>query len=165
MWQLLIPRIMKTKESRILFLCLILCLLDTTTKAQNASSEATMETRSSIPGAGYDCLGVWKMISSALHEVKNGVFECKIELPPEACGGAIPPSIYGPSIIFRNFTANYLVLQLDINELIPESKLAGSLVTYELVVPKWVDNWGRPSPSQTGIICHYHIEVRLNNLF
>lgn len=69
---------MKTKESRILFLCLILYLLETTTKAQNASSEATMETRSSIPGAGYDCLGVWKMISSALHEVKNGVFDVRL---------------------------------------------------------------------------------------
>lgn len=156
---------MKTSKSRIFFLCLILCLLGTTIKAQSVSPEATIETKSPIPGSGYDCLGVWKMISPAFHEVKNSVFECKIELPPESLGSAGYTYIYGPSIISRNFTGNYLVLQLDIKELIPESKITGGLVTYELVVPKWVDTWGRPASSGTGIICHYHIEVRLNNLY
>lgn len=156
---------METKKSRIFFLCLILCLLGTTIKAQDVSSERTVETKGSIPGSGYDCLGVWKMISPAPHDVKNGVFECKIALPPESVGSPSYTSIYGPSIIFRSITGNDIVLQLDIKELIPESKVTGGLVTYELVVPKWVDGWGRPMPPGSGIICHYHIELRLNNLY
>lgn len=155
---------MKTKDL-FFFFYVFLYLQGATIKAQNVSSEKTVETRGSIPGSGYDCLGVWKMLSPAPHDVINGVFECKIELPPESYGGAISPSIYGPSIIFKHFTTNCLVLQLDIKELLPESKLTGGLVTYEMVVPKWVDNWGRPMPPNTGIICHYHIEFRLNNLY
>lgn len=124
-----------------------------------------MGTKSPIPGTGYDCLGVWKMISPAPHNVKNGLFECKIDLPVESVSGAGYTYIYGPSIISRNFTGNYLVLQLDITELLPESKITGGLVTYELVVPKWIDTWGRPMPPNQGIICHYHIELRLNNLY
>lgn len=155
---------MKTKRVRTFFLCLILCLLRTTIEAQYVSIEREIETKISISGSGYDCLGVWKMISPAPFDVKNGVFECKIELPPESKGG-YHSYIYGPSIIFCNFTGNNLVLQLDINELLPESKATGGLVTYELVVPKWIDTWGRPAPPGTGIICHYHIELRLNNLY
>nr|WP_129731185.1 hypothetical protein [Parabacteroides goldsteinii] len=156
---------MKTKKLRTLFLCLTYCLLGVITKAQSVSSEETIETKSSIPGSGYDCLGVWRMISPSPHEVINGVFKCRIDLPPESKGTPQYSYLYGPSIVYRNFSSNYIDLHLDINELIPESKVTGGLVTYELVVPKWVDIWGRPASSGSGIICHYHIEVRLNGLY
>lgn len=156
---------MKSKKMKVFFSCFVLCLLVTTINAQSTYSKAAVETQGPMPGSGYDCLGVWKMISPAPHDVRNGVFECRIALPPESVGGASYSYIYGPSIIFRSFTGNDLVLQLDVKELIPESKVTGGLVTYELVVPKWVDIWGRPTPPGTGNICHYHIEVRLNNLY
>lgn len=155
---------MKSKKMKVFFSCFVLCLLATTIKAQSTYSKATVETQGSIPGSGYDCLGVWKMISPSPHDIKNGVFECRIDLPPES-SGRYWSYIYGPSIIFRSFTSNYLDLKLDMRELIPESKITGGLVTYELVVPKWVDNFGNPVPPETGVLCHYHIEVRLNNLY
>lgn len=147
------------------FLILFLCMFGTEQKAQSLFPKTIVETQNSRHNSGYDCLGVWAIISPTRNQVKNGILECNIEFPPEAVGKAIPPAIYGPSILKVILSTNHIELHLDANELTIESKITGGLVVYELVVPKWVDKWGRPSTPDEGIICHYHIEIRLNNLY
>jgi hypothetical protein len=122
---------------------------------------STLNIRAQTFTHGFDCLGIHCYVTVNLRTdpvTSDGYLKYTISTPPESIY-----DVQGPAAVLLS---NYLGGTIDLYIRKSQLELAAAdrdqcEIPFELLVDKWKDEWGNPSTS--GIRCHYHIILMINN--